>query len=347
MVPAAASTAARAATDSGARPRLVCTSTPVALSTGRSDAGTAGSRSSTAGNQLVRGQRPAPHVLLGGGDRLLDQGPAEPRRRTVQPRVGEHGVGARDQPARVGQLGHRATVRRRAGAPPAPGLAIKTPRIALRRRNRTDRQYGVRHPRQAMTSPGQQVTVAPPGVRLAQCGGSCSERIWPDSQRAVPAAPARRVRGRHRPGGRLCRRVGRQGRHRPDRAARPSRPPRSRPAPAAPAATAAGRRRAGRRAGHPGPVHAAVPGAARPAHHARRRHDARPDPQRPGPGPGRERGDRQEHRRARQAVRGRARQQGRADVHPALVRARDRRCSTTPAGSAPTTRPRWRRPRCR
>jgi hypothetical protein len=33
------------------------------------------------------------------------------------------------------------------------------------------------------------------------------ERIWPDSQRAVPAAPARCVRGRHRPGGRLCRRV--------------------------------------------------------------------------------------------------------------------------------------------
>ena len=48
MAPAAACTASRAAADSGARPRLVCTRTPVALITGVRVAATGGSAAAAA-----------------------------------------------------------------------------------------------------------------------------------------------------------------------------------------------------------------------------------------------------------------------------------------------------------
>ena len=52
--PAAACTACRAAADSGARPRLVCSSTPVALMTGVSEAAAKGS-SATAASATAAG----------------------------------------------------------------------------------------------------------------------------------------------------------------------------------------------------------------------------------------------------------------------------------------------------
>ena len=117
-----------AATDSGARPRLVCSSTPVALSTGRSVAGAAGRSASTAGDHRVRLQRAGPDPLLGRGDRLRTSAAAEPADRPVQARVAEHGVGARHPPARVRlrfRGGHAVTVRPRAGRRPGRSATVR------------------------------------------------------------------------------------------------------------------------------------------------------------------------------------------------------------------------------
>ena len=99
-VPAATSSAARAASDSGARPRLVCSSTPVALRTGRSVVAVAGQRVEHGVDDVGRGQRALPHGLLGGDDRGLDPLAAQPGGGVGEPGVGEHRVGAGHTPAR-------------------------------------------------------------------------------------------------------------------------------------------------------------------------------------------------------------------------------------------------------
>ena len=94
-VPAATSSAARAASDSGARPRFVCSSTPVALRTGRSVVAVRGSASSAASTTSAAASAPSPHGLLGGADRGLHPLAPQPGGDVGQPRVGEHRVGAR------------------------------------------------------------------------------------------------------------------------------------------------------------------------------------------------------------------------------------------------------------
>ena len=110
MVPAAAVIASTAAGDSGARPRLVCTRTPVALSTGRRLLAVAGSASRTAVDGVVGGELAGADPLLDAADGLLDQGAAQPLLRRPHPRLGEQGVGARHRASRVlaaGLVGHR------------------------------------------------------------------------------------------------------------------------------------------------------------------------------------------------------------------------------------------------
>ena len=93
-----------AAAESGARPRLVCTTTPVALSTGRSvvarrrERGDAPRRRRCVGGEVARAD-----PLLGPADTARRTAPAadRPRRRLRTARVGEHGVGARHAAARV------------------------------------------------------------------------------------------------------------------------------------------------------------------------------------------------------------------------------------------------------
>ena len=112
MVPAAASSASIAAAESGARPRLVCSTTPVAFSTGRIDpgrAGSAGERRVRCLCGVLRGQVAGAHAREGGHDGVLDGGPAQTVGRRRQAGVREHGVRARDAAARVtarGGVGH-------------------------------------------------------------------------------------------------------------------------------------------------------------------------------------------------------------------------------------------------
>ena len=66
--------AAAAAADSGARPRLVCSTTPVALSTGRIEPGCAGSGGDRGLGRRLRRELSAPHSLERRDDRSLDRG---------------------------------------------------------------------------------------------------------------------------------------------------------------------------------------------------------------------------------------------------------------------------------
>ena len=109
VYPAAPSSASTAADESPARPRLVCSTTPVALITGRVLLSEAAVRTA-----LPRRPRPGTAhrsgPLLGVGDRSLDDGHPETFHRGPHGRVGEDGVGPRHQPPRVDVSGHRLTL---------------------------------------------------------------------------------------------------------------------------------------------------------------------------------------------------------------------------------------------
>ena len=88
--------ASTAAADSGARPRLVCSTTPVALSTGRSVVAAPRERGDARRRRRRRGELARADPLLRRGHGPLDAPlAAEPACGGLQARVGEHGVGAR------------------------------------------------------------------------------------------------------------------------------------------------------------------------------------------------------------------------------------------------------------
>ena len=102
MVPLAATSASTAAGDSGARPRLVCTRTPVALSTGCRLLAVPGQRGEDGVDGVRRRDLAVPDPLLHLLDGVLDQAAAQPLAGLGQPRVGEQRVGARHVPPGVG-----------------------------------------------------------------------------------------------------------------------------------------------------------------------------------------------------------------------------------------------------
>ncbi len=110
----------RAAADSGARPRLVCSITPVALITGVSVAAVGGS-AATAASATPSGPMAPERASSWAGHRPLDQRRAEHLPRGDQARIGEHDVGAGHVPARVhnrdpnGRCGPRPSRRTRSG----------------------------------------------------------------------------------------------------------------------------------------------------------------------------------------------------------------------------------------
>ena len=83
---------------SGARPRLVWTRTPVALTTSVSEAAVAGSSAAADVRDLVGGDLGVPRPFLRAADRGLDQVPADAALGRPHARVAEQLVGARDLP---------------------------------------------------------------------------------------------------------------------------------------------------------------------------------------------------------------------------------------------------------
>ena len=85
----------------GARPRLVCRTTPVALRTGRSVVAVAGRASSVAPTTSAGASTPVACGLLGRPDGGLDPLAAQPSGRVREPWVGEHRIGAGHGPALI------------------------------------------------------------------------------------------------------------------------------------------------------------------------------------------------------------------------------------------------------
>ena len=127
--------------ESGARPRLVCSTTPVAFSTGRRRGGAPGSAASAASHGVRRPDLPGTDLAQGRGDRGLDRRPAQSLVRGGESRVGEHGVRARDAATGVvdgvgAGVGHRRSLRsrERPGASPAPRISPGAPQDRGHRR---------------------------------------------------------------------------------------------------------------------------------------------------------------------------------------------------------------------
>ena len=126
VVPPAATTASSAARDSGARPRLVCTTTPVALTTGRRLDAVAGSAATAC--SATRSGSISPARARCWASAITDFTSARPSTRCGfgQARIGEQDVGAGHSPARVTHVGSEGAWRRRTGIEPASGSVCRS-----------------------------------------------------------------------------------------------------------------------------------------------------------------------------------------------------------------------------
>ena len=123
---AAVTTASTAACDSGARPRFVCTTTPVALMTGRRlDALTRQCGDGVLGD-LLRLDLPRSRPLLGLGDNGFHQRAAEYALGLGEARVGEQHIGAGHAPSGIAHVRSREHGGGgRESNPPATGTAAQ------------------------------------------------------------------------------------------------------------------------------------------------------------------------------------------------------------------------------
>ena len=170
--------ASRAAGDSGARPRLVCSTTPVALITGQRLAERGGSARAVVGDVLGR-DLAVPDALLRAADGLLDQRTAQPGDGQGDLGLGEHGVGAGHPAPGIGREGHGTRVRR----PARHGAAT----VRVQMRSDPGAPNGFRcvyctqsHFRYVVVGPARRLQRSERGVRSHS-----------DAQHALPAAPAK------------------------------------------------------------------------------------------------------------------------------------------------------------
>ena len=110
-----------AACDSGARPRFVCTTTPVALMTGRRLAALAGNAATASSATCSGSISPARARSCACGDNGFHQRAAEQSFRLGEPGIGEQHIGAGHAPSRVGheRMSGPGSWRRRTGIEPA------------------------------------------------------------------------------------------------------------------------------------------------------------------------------------------------------------------------------------
>ena len=148
-----------------ARPRLVCSTTPVALSTGRRLLRAAGSAASAASATSAGDSSPARARSWAAATARLTTATPEPfQPRLAQARVGQHGVGARHAPPRVDVSGHRLTLCGRVPGPSTePALSLcrrgsgrPAASVEIARRRAEEERDEALFPRRATTTAADQ-----------------------------------------------------------------------------------------------------------------------------------------------------------------------------------------------